>query len=92
MLQIVLNVIRTVPVEPVERFRQNRQGDHIIGSPPLWLDQSNKELWLAVEQPVTGGLSGNLRRKVCKDILNLSKESKSFVVAGRRFHSCAALT
>ena len=42
---------------------------------------------------MTGGLSGNyFRRKVDKDILNLSKESKSFVVAGRRFHSCAALT
>ena len=27
---------------------------------------------------MTGGLSGNLRRKVDKDILNLSKESKSF--------------
>ena len=41
---------------------------------------------------MTGGLSGNLRRKVDKDILNLSKESKSFVVAGRMFHSCAAFT
>ena len=41
---------------------------------------------------MTGGLSGNLRRKVDKDILYLSKESKSFVVAGRRFHSCASLT
>ena len=41
---------------------------------------------------MTGSLSGNLRRKVDKDILNLSQESKSFVVAGRRFHSCAALT
>ena len=34
---------------PVERFRRNRQGHHIVCSPPLWLDQSNKELWLAVE-------------------------------------------
>ena len=41
---------------------------------------------------MTGGLSGNLRRKVDKDILNLSKESKSLVVARKRFHSCAALT
>ena len=44
---------------------------------------------------MTGGLSGNLRRNIDKDILNLSRESKSFVVAGRRFHSCtqcAALT
>ena len=30
---------------------------------------------------MTGGLSGTLRRKVDKDILDLSKESKSFVVA-----------
>ena len=37
---------------------------------------------------MTGGLSGNLRRDVDKAILNLSRESKSFVVAGRRFHSC----
>ena len=44
-----------VPVEPVERFRRNRQGHHIICSPPLWLDQSNKELWLAVECRVTSG-------------------------------------
>ena len=41
---------------------------------------------------MTEGLSRNLRRKVDKDILTFSKESKSFVVAGRRFHSCAALT
>ena len=41
---------------------------------------------------MTGGLSGNLRRNVDNDILNLSEESKSFVVAGRRFHTCAALT
>ena len=41
---------------------------------------------------MTGGLSSNLCVKVDKDILNLSKESKFFVVAGRRFHSCAALT
>ena len=40
---------------------------------------------------MTEGLSGNLRKKVDKDIMNLSKESKSFVVAGKRFHSCAAL-
>ena len=39
---------------------------------------------------MTGGLSGNLRRKVDTDILNLSKESNSFVVVGRMFHSCAA--
>ena len=38
---------------------------------------------------MTRGLSGNLRRKVDKDILNLSRESKSFVVAKIRFHSCA---
>ena len=41
---------------------------------------------------MTGGLSGDLRRKVDKDILNLSKESKSCVAAGIRLHSCAALT
>ena len=40
---------------------------------------------------MTGGLSGNIRRNVDRAILNLSWESKSFVVAGRRFHSCAAL-
>ena len=38
-----------VPVEPVDRLRRNRQGHHIICSPPLWIDQSNSELWLAVE-------------------------------------------
>ena len=31
---------------------------------------------------MTGGLSGNLRRKVDNDILNLSRETKSFVVEG----------
>ena len=46
---ISLPFIEPVPVEPVERFRQNRQGHHTVCSPHLWLDQSNKELWLAVE-------------------------------------------
>ena len=41
---------------------------------------------------MTGGLSGNLCRNVDMAILNLSRESKSFVVAGKRFHSCTALT
>ena len=34
---------------------------------------------------MTGGLSGNLRRNVNKDILNLSRESKSFVVVEEGF-------
>ena len=38
-----------VPVEPVEELRWNRQGRHISCSPPLWLNQSDNELWLAVE-------------------------------------------
>ena len=49
MYNLYCQYIEPVPVEPVERFRRNRQGHHIVCSPPLWLDQSNKELWLAVE-------------------------------------------
>ena len=37
-------------------------------------------------------MTGKLSRKVDRDILNLSRESKSFVVAGRRFHICAVIT
>ena len=33
---------------------------------------------------MTEGLSGNLRKKVDKDIMNLSKESKSFCCSGKK--------
>ena len=41
---------------------------------------------------MTGGLSGDISRKIDGDIFNLYRESKSFVVVGRKFHGCTGLT